>query len=153
MYCISSVADWPNLRFNPLSFTLAYNYHTLHTYGLSLIVRVCALAACSPPGSVCLYWICLTVCYGQDEMACHLHPIFCTWDAVTTWTPVTVFFPLGMRLCSNKTNQNKKPTKLDGNDTTILSHHPYILCHFANYAHHKTLYIHISLFTPTKMNG
>ena len=27
-----------------------------------------------------------------------------------------------------------KPTKLDGNDTTILSHHPYILCHFVNYA-------------------
>ena len=25
----------------------------------------------------------------------------------------------------------KKPTKLDGNDTTTLSHHPYILCHFA----------------------
>ena len=26
-----------------------------------------------------------------------------------------------------------KPTKLDGNDTTTLSHHPYmyILCHFA----------------------
>ena len=23
----------------------------------------------------------------------------------------------------------KKPTKLDGNDTTTLSHHPYILCH------------------------
>ena len=29
-----------------------------------------------------------------------------------------------------------EPTKLDGNDTT-LSHHPYFLCHFANYAHHK----------------
>ena len=26
-----------------------------------------------------------------------------------------------------------KPAKLDGNDTTILSHHPYILCHFVNY--------------------
>ena len=43
-----------------------------------------------------------------------------------------------------------KPTKLDGNDTTILSHHPYILCHFANYAHHKTLHMHIGLFTSTK---
>ena len=39
--------------FNPLSFTLAY--HTLHTYGLSLIVKVFALAACSPPESVCFY--------------------------------------------------------------------------------------------------
>ena len=34
-------------------------------------------------------------------MACHLHPILCTWDAcaVTTYTPVTVFFPLGVWLC------------------------------------------------------
>ena len=30
------------------------------------------------------------------------------------------------------------------NDTTTLSHHPYILCHFANYAHHKTLYTHLA---------
>ena len=29
----------------------------------------------------------------QDEMACNLHPIICTWDAVTTCTPVTIFFP------------------------------------------------------------
>ena len=29
-------------------------------------------------------------------------------------------------------------------DTTTLSHHPYILCHFANYAHHKTLYMHFA---------
>ena len=28
----------------------------------------------------------------------------------------------------------QKPTKLDRNDTTTISHHPYILCHFANYA-------------------
>ena len=28
----------------------------------------------------------------------------------------------------------QKPTKLDGNDTTAISHHPYILYHFANYA-------------------
>ena len=42
------------------------------------------------------------VCYGQDEMACHLHLILCTWDAVTTCTPVTVFFPLGVQLCLEK---------------------------------------------------
>ena len=30
------------------------------------------------------------------------------------------------------------------NDNTTLSHHPYILCHFANYAHHKTLYMHLA---------
>ena len=43
-----------------------------------LLVKVCALAACSPAGSVCLY---LMACYAQDKMACHLHPILCTWDA------------------------------------------------------------------------
>ena len=32
----------------------------------------------------------------------------------------------------------EKPTKLDGKYTTTLSHHLYILCHFADYAHHKT---------------
>ena len=31
-------------------------------------------------------------------------------------------------------------------DTTTLSHHPYILCHFANYAHHKTLYMHFAYY-------
>ena len=36
-------------------------------------------------------------------------------------------------------NKKKNTSKLDGNDPTTLSHHPYILCHFANYAHHKTL--------------
>ena len=36
-------------------------------------------------------------------------------------------------------------------DTMVLSYHPYILCHFANYAHHKFLTcMHISLFTPTE---
>ena len=35
-------------------------------------------------------------------MACHLHPIICTWDAVTTCTPVTVFFPLGCGYNLNK---------------------------------------------------
>ena len=30
--------------------------------------------------------------------------------------------------------EHQEPTKLDGNDTTTISHHPYILCHFANYA-------------------
>ena len=42
--------------------------------------------------------------------------------------------------------ESSKLTKQDRNDTTILSYHPYILCHFANYAHYKTLYMHISLF-------
>ena len=36
----------------------------------------------------------------------------------------------------------QKPTKVDGNDTTILSHHPYILCHFANYAFVFVICVH-----------
>ena len=39
-----------------------------------------------------------------------------------------------------------QPAKQDGNNIIALSQHPYILCHFANYAHHKILYTHIRLF-------
>ena len=42
-------------------------------------------------------------------------------------------------------------TKLDGNDTTTLLRHPYILCHFANYADHKILYMHL-VYLPDCMN-
>ena len=38
----------------------------------------------------------------------------------------------------------QKATKLDGNGTTTSTHHPYILCHFAYYAHHKTLYMSLA---------
>ena len=50
-----------------------------------LLVKVCALGHR-------LQWTCLMLCCGQDEMACHLHPILCTWDVVITRTPVTFFF-------------------------------------------------------------
>ena len=40
-------------------------------------------------------------------MACHLHPILCTWNAVTTCTPVTIFFPLEVQLCSKKKARKK----------------------------------------------
>ena len=33
--------------------------------------------------------------------------ILCTWDAVTTCTPVIVFFPLGMWLCLKKQQKDK----------------------------------------------
>ena len=32
--------------------------------------------------------------------ACHLHLMLCTWDAVTTCTPLTVFFIFGVQLGS-----------------------------------------------------
>ena len=35
-------------------------------------------------------------------MTCYLYLILCTWDAVITCTPVTVFFSLGVRLCTTK---------------------------------------------------
>ena len=41
--------------------------------------------------------------------------------------------------------KTQKSTKLDGSDTTTLSHHPYILCHFVNYAHHTTLHMHLAI--------
>ena len=53
--------------FNPLCFALLTTPF-IPIYGLSLIVKVCALAACLPPGSVCLYWI---SSYVQDKMAYH----------------------------------------------------------------------------------
>ena len=40
-----------------------------------------------------------TICY---KMAFDLHPIICTWNVVSTWIPVTVFFPLGVWLGSKK---------------------------------------------------
>jgi len=48
---------------------------------------------------------------------------------------------------SSKTNQS------DGNNITTLSHHPYILCHFANYAHHKTLYMHFAYSYSLNQQG
>ena len=53
------------------------------------------------------------LCYGQDEMAYHLHPILCTWNAVVTCTPVTVFFPLRVRLCSKKKKTKKKNKQIN----------------------------------------
>ena len=44
----------------------------------------------------------------------------------------------------------KNQSEHNGSETTILSQHRYILCHFANYAHYKTLHMHISLFMPGK---
>ena len=43
-------------------------------------------------------------------MAFDLHPIICTWDVVTTCIPVTVFFPLGVWLCSKQKQKTNKQT-------------------------------------------
>ena len=97
--------------------------HTLQlcsTHSPVFIVSVSliqSLFPCSSSGSVCLQWICLMLCYGQDEMACYLHPILCTWDAVVTCTLVPVFFPLRVWLSSGKKKRRYKlifkvPTRL-----------------------------------------
>ena len=43
-------------------------------------------------------------------------------------------------------------TKLDGNDTTAISHHPYILCHFADNTQNKPLYIHLAYIFTHPLN-
>ena len=42
-------------------------------------------------------------------MACHLHLIICTLDAVTTCNPVTIF-PFGVWLCLEKRKEKKEYT-------------------------------------------
>ena len=57
-------------------------------------------------------------------------------------------FALQLGLTTTQEKQQKQVTKkfshvgtkLDGNVTTTLSHHPYILCHFANY-----VFVHMHL--------
>ena len=46
-----------------------------------------------------------------------------------------------------------KTAKQDGKDTTIHSHHSYILWHFGNYTHHKTLYMHLAYSHPLNQQG
>jgi len=36
----------------------------------------------------------------QCRVCLHWRLLVCTWNAVTTCTPVTIFFPLGLQLCS-----------------------------------------------------
>ena len=62
-----------------------------------LLVRLCALAHHLE--------VCASV-MGRTKRACHLYLILCASDAVITWTPVTVFFPLGKK----KTNKQIKKT-------------------------------------------
>ena len=53
-------------------------------------------------------------------------------------------------LKTRMTMTKMEPSKTNGNGTTILSQHPYIPCHFANYAAYQTLYVHICQLTPAK---
>ena len=81
--------------FNPQSFILAY--HTLYTYGLSLIVKVCTLVFL-----LLAHHLEVCACYAQDKMTYHLHPILHTSDAFTTCTPVTVSFHAKQKTTTTK---------------------------------------------------
>ena len=98
-HCTTSVDDSPvgktfvvsrnMFSFNLLSFTLAY--HTLHACDLSLSQSLCTCCLLTT-------WKCaplVDLLSRQNEIACHIHPTLCTWDTVTTYTPVTIFFSLG----------------------------------------------------------
>ena len=47
---------------------------------------------------------------------------------------------------------SQKPTKQYGNDTTILSHHPYILCNFANCTPQNSLHAYCYWYPLNKQS-
>ena len=52
-------------------------------------------------------------------------------------TKIGGWFYFILKISVNKLNwiiHSIRISEVDGNDTTTISHHPYILCHFANYA-------------------
>ena len=51
---------------------------------------------------------------------CYLHLTFCTWDTVTTCTPVTDFFPPWVRLCL-KVTENLSSSNLDNKFPKVSS--------------------------------
>ena len=71
--------------------------------------------------SLLITWKCvplvdlLNAVMGRTKRACHLHPILSTWDAVINCTPVNVFFPFGVRLCSKPPPPQKKKQKKSTN--------------------------------------
>ena len=120
--------NYHNLHFPTPTDTLHIHYKaklaSLHStctavngWILHLIFTRAFVVSIWPFSCLCSYcllttWKCVPLldhCYAQYEMTYHLHPILCTSDGVTACTPVTLFFPLGVRLCSKNKNKNKKP--------------------------------------------
>ena len=62
--------------------------------------------------------------------------------SVHTWTHI--FDSVQGVDALNLAKMSPSKAKLDGNDNTTLLCHHYILCHFANYADHKTIYMHLA---------
>ena len=112
--------------FNSLSFALAY--HTLHIYGLyslSQSLWPCCLFKCVPLVDLlnCLLW--------AEQISCHQTPIPCTWDSVTTFTSVTVFFLYWVRLGSKK--------KIYKFTIMVLITYPSICCVVLSYLTNKII--------------
>ena len=113
------------------SFTISLESIWLIVDNQVLLYRPCLFCLASPP-------ICLLPChfFYDKKKPCRnkSQKSFCKENkCMQGWNP-------------------QKPTKQDGNDTTILSKQTRscILYHFANNEHHKVYCIHISLFIPTK---
>ena len=74
------------------------------------------MSSFNPPFIFLLFKICTLMAY-------HLYPILCIWDVVTTYTPVTVFFPLWVWLCSNPPPPQKAQKKwiwiIKSNESTV----------------------------------
>ena len=87
----SSVVSGTICSFNPLTFTM------LRPFSYSQSSCSCCLLA---------IWKCVPLLDLLGEMAYHRHLILRTLDAVTACTPVTFFFPLGVRLCLKKVQQS-----------------------------------------------
>ena len=90
--------------FNPLSFTFAY--HTLHIYGLSLIVKVCALLAAWPPGK-CVPLLDLLLCARRNGLPPTPDTLHFS-DAVTACTQSPFSFHLGCGYARKKKNTLKR---------------------------------------------
>ena len=84
--------------FNPLSFILACLPHPSYIWPFSYSQSLCS--CCLLTTWKCVPLVDLMLCAGRNGL--HLHPILCTSDAVAARTPVTLFFPLGVQLCSKK---------------------------------------------------
>ena len=73
------------------------------------------------------------LCYGQDEMACHLHPILCTWDAVITCT-------INQGVMSLPRNVLSTSLFSQGKNVNLAKLPKYVNLFFLFFLFHETLY-------------
>ena len=91
-----------------------------------LLVKVCALAACLAMLAMHLE-VCAssgaapTICYGQDKMACYLHSILCTWDAVYHLHSMQSLISFHFVMLKKQLFQNLNNGMLDFGDSGLYS--------------------------------